>query len=85
MKLIAGKHLSIVRMLVDCGCDVQQADLEGTSPLHGSVMIKSLDTCKLLVAAGADPGARDKLGRTPLSLAKEFGFVDIMNYLQSIS
>ena len=36
-------------MLVDCGCDVQQADLEGTSPLHGSVMIKSLDTCKLLV------------------------------------
>ena len=36
-------------MLVDCGCDVQQADLEGTSPLHGSVMIKLLLVIMMMI------------------------------------
>ena len=73
-----------MKMLVDRGCDVNQADLEGTGPLHCSVMIKSLDTCKLLVAAGAEPKAKDKLGRTPFDLAKEFGFLEVMNYLKTL-
>ena len=71
-------------MLVDHSCDVNLADLEGTSPLHCAVMIKSLDTCKLLVSAGADTKAKDKMGRTPFNLAKEFGFLDVINYLQGI-
>ena len=80
----SGKHPNIVKMLVDRGCDVNQADLEGTGPLHCAVMIKSLDTCKLLVAAGAEPKAKDKLGRTPFDLAKEFGFLEVMNYLKTM-
>ena len=80
-----GKHYGIVKLLIDQNCDIQQADLEGTSPLHGSVMVGSLETCKMLVGAGADTTVKDKLGRKPADLAKEFGFIDLLNYLNSCS
>jgi len=82
---VLGKHYGIVKLLIDQNCDIQQADLEGTSPLHGSVMVGSLDTCKMLVGAGADTTVKDKLGRKPADLAKEFGFIDLLNYLNSCS
>ena len=78
-----GRHSEVVRQLLEAGCDLQLCDLEGTSPLHGAVMVGQLDTARLLVGAGADTRARDRMGRTPADLAKEFGFVDIMNYLQA--
>ena len=80
-----GKHYGIVKLLIDQNCDIQQADLEGTSPLHGSVMVGSIDACKMLVGAGADTTVKDKLGRKPADLAKEFGFIDLLNYLNSCS
>ena len=79
----SGKHFSIARLLVEAGCDVQEADLEGTSPLHGAVMVGSLEAVQMLVEAGASREARDKFNRTPAGLAKEFGFVDLLNYLQT--
>ena len=48
-------------------------------------MIGSLDTCTLLIEAGAEWDVKDKLGRRPVDLAKEFGFVDIMTYLDNLS
>ena len=77
----AGKHFSIARLLLGHGCDVQEADLEGTTPLHGAVMVGSLEACQMLVEAGADTEARDRLHRTPAGLAKEFGFVNLLNFL----
>ena len=44
-----------------------------------------MESCKLLVAAGADITAADNLGRTPTALAKEMGLVDMMHYLENIS
>lgn len=70
-----------MKLLVDSKCDIGQPDLEGTTPLHGSVMVGTVNSCKLLVEAGANTNAKDKLGRKPSDLAKEFGFVEIMNYL----
>ena len=43
-----------------------------------------MDCCKLLVAAGADIHAADKLHRTPVALAKEMGLVEMMHYLDSL-
>ena len=74
-----------MKLLVESKCDIDQPDLEGTTPLHGSVMVGTINSCKLLVEAGSDTNAQDKMGRKPRDLAKEFGFVDIMNYLGSIN
>lgn len=72
----------MVKLLLAHGCDINQSDLEGTSPLHGSAQVGSLESCELLVAAGAVINAADKLGRTPAALAKEMGLVDMMHYLE---
>ena len=80
----AGKHFSIAGLLVAEGCDVQTADLEGTTPLHAAVMVGSLEASQMLVEAGADTEARDRLHRTPAGLAKEFGFVKLLNFLQHL-
>ena len=42
-----------------------------------------MESCKLLVGAGADITAADNLGRTPAALAKEMGLVDMMHYLEN--
>ena len=81
---ILGRHYTIVEILMNMKCDCQHADLDGTTPLHAGVMIGSLETCKRLVAAGADTRSRDKLNRLPVDLAKEFGYVEIMKYLESL-
>ena len=44
----------------------------------------SLEACQLLVEAGARTEARDKFNRTPAALAKEFGFVDLLKYLEHL-
>ena len=38
--------------------------------------------CQMLVEAGANTEARDRLHRTPAGLAKEFGFVNLLNFLE---
>ena len=64
------------------GCDLQAADLEGTTALHGAVMVGSLEVCQVLLEAGASTEARDRLHRTPAGLAKEFGFVNLLSFLE---
>ena len=49
------------------------------------LQVGSMESCRLLVSAGADAGAADKLGRTPAALAKEMGLADMMHYLESLS
>ncbi len=39
-------------------------DVLGRTPLHMGAMSGHLDTCKKLVAAGAEIDARDSLGRS---------------------
>ena len=45
---VAGKHFPISVLLVEAGCDVQEADLEGTSPLHGAVMVSHIAQLTLI-------------------------------------
>ena len=57
------------------------------SLLHFTLLLSqvgSLEACQLLVEAGARTEARDKFNRTPAALAKEFGFVDLLKYLEHL-
>jgi hypothetical protein len=63
----------IVRLLLDHGADPNAQDGDELTPLYYAVMRHSLDSVKLLLAAGSDPRYRDPLGRSMLKLAKKLG------------
>ena len=44
--------------------------MEGSRPLQISVQYLNVDTIRVLIDAGADPGARNVLGVTPLELSR---------------
>jgi len=55
------------------GDDVNGADNDGTRPLHWAVRADELEVAGLLLKAGADAAARNRLGLTPLYLAATNG------------
>lgn len=67
-------HPGTVKLLLkkDGGPDASGGTLEET-PLHSAARTDNHRAAGILLAAGADPGARDKDGRTPLETAVKFG------------
>lgn len=53
-----------------CSCDIRSARKK--TPLHCAVMGGSLTLVELLLRKGADPVAKDDLGKTPLTYAENF-------------
>lgn len=97
LSALNGKAEALVR-LVPFGVDVSapSQDLYAhATPLHHAVSSGSLDAVRVLVAAGADPGARDKVyDATPLGWADHFvsegrsydpprQYTEIADYLRS--
>jgi len=70
------------------GADVNARDLDGFTPLWWLISLNSkpanLEKIRLLAAAGADPNARGKLGRTPLIEAAELGDVKHVKVLLAV-
>jgi ankyrin repeat protein len=62
-------QLEAVKMLVDLGGDVNQANEMGLAPLHGAAFRWSDDVITYLVGRGARLDAKDAVGRTPLTWA----------------
>jgi len=62
-------QLEAVKMLVDLGGDVNQANDMGLAPLHGAAFRWSGAVISYLVEHGARLDAKDKVGRTPLTWA----------------
>ena len=52
----------LVRLLLDHAADPNSCDKSGRTPLHHAAL-HSLDSVKLLLAAGADATARDNAGK----------------------
>ena len=46
--------------------EANSADREGFTPLHFAAQQQHADVAALLIAAGADPNARNRFGNTPL-------------------
>ena len=75
----------IVRMLLASGADVKRTGETGSNVLHRFAQTPNVpvEIARLIVEAGADPTARDTAGNTPLTLACERGYTDIVKYFAS--
>jgi len=83
------ENVKMVRFLlglrmVRAAIDAQEED--GATALHnaliGSVSEKRVEVVKLLVGAGANPMVADKIGRTPMDVAKTRGLGECIKILQ---
>ena len=70
-----------VRALVEQGADVNEAQGDGTTPLHWASHWGDLETVDLLLGVGANPNAATDLGVTPLWSTAENGAVAIADTL----
>ena len=73
--------LVAVRSLIGQGSDVNATRVDGTAALHAAVHADHLEIADLLLRAGANAGARDRYGVTPLFLACVNGNAEMIRRL----
>lgn len=61
--------IEALQMLMDLGADINQANQNGNTALHGATMRQSTAIIEFLVANGADVHAQNEKGWTPLDIA----------------
>lgn len=77
--------LESVRVLVQAGAklDTRMPHLK-TTALHASIFSGNIELVRFLVESGADISAENVDGFTPLDLAWQFEFMELVKYLESI-
>jgi ankyrin repeat protein len=77
-------NLKLVKLLIDRGAEVNRHDsLFKYTPLHHAAQDGNVELVQLLLAAKADPTAKESHGKTPLDLAKERKHSDVVKLLES--
>lgn len=82
---VARRTLSVVRLLLERGADVNARQAGGFTPLHGAAANGDRAMAELLVDRGADPSARNEVGRTPSELASVRGHVGLADWLAGLT
>ena len=70
-----------VRALLDQRADVNVPTADGTTALHWAVHWNDSETADLLIRAGANVNMANRYGATPLWLASERGYADVVGTL----
>ncbi len=87
LKSLKKKILPADSVLVDLflakGCDVNEPDEAGNTPLHSAVKYGKADLVKLLIEKGASVNTKNEAGETPLKLAEDKGSITIIDYLKA--
>ena len=73
----------MVEYLLEQGCDIERATLDGHTALHYVAMGGSLEVSELLLRFGAKLDVRDKKGNTPADLATQNGHHDVANAIRA--
>jgi len=79
----AGNFTSTATMLIENGADVNVKQSAGTTPLHSAAYNGNLELLILLLEKGARVDIRMEGGKLPADLAREKGFDEIAEILES--
>ncbi|KAI1895647.1 hypothetical protein AGOR_G00108380 [Albula goreensis] len=74
-------YIQVMKVLLQCGLDVDSRDSDGWTPLHAAAHWGQEEACSLLADNMCDMGAVNKVGQTPLDVADE-NIVDNLEELQ---
>ena len=77
--------IDVVKEIIAMGEDVNYAGYNGITALMVAANYHELEIVKVLINAGADPSIKDKDGKTALDYAKEKGYQEIIDYLESLN
>ncbi|KAG5839854.1 hypothetical protein ANANG_G00209510 [Anguilla anguilla] len=68
---VAKGYIQVMKVLLQCGLDVDSRDCDGWTPLHAAAHWGQEEACSLLADNMCDMGAVNKVGQTPLDVADE--------------
>ncbi|XP_048887147.1 protein phosphatase 1 regulatory subunit 12A isoform X3 [Brienomyrus brachyistius] len=74
-------YMEVMKVLFQCGLDVDCKDCDGWTPLHAAAHWGQEEACSLLAENMCDMGAVNIVGQTPLDVADE-NLVDTLEELQ---
>ncbi|KAK7892105.1 hypothetical protein WMY93_024068 [Mugilogobius chulae] len=74
-------YIEVLKVLLQCGVDVDCRDIDGWTPLHAAAHWGQEEVCTLLVDHMCDMGAINNVGQTALDVADE-NLVDTLEELQ---
>ncbi|XP_078804795.1 protein phosphatase 1 regulatory subunit 12A isoform X7 [Oryzias latipes] len=74
-------YIEVIKVLLQCGVDVDSRDTDGWTPLHAAAHWGQEEVCSLLADSMCDMGALNNVGQTPLDVADE-NLVDTLEELQ---
>ena len=73
--------VNMISFLIRHGANVNDEMIEGSTPLHLSVMQGTMKIAQVLIVRGANVNSRNNEGLTPLHLASKIGFICFAQYL----
>lgn len=85
MVACAGENVEAVRVLLHCGADIEVMRGDGETALHVAVRGNAPQCAALLLAKGASPSAPNRLGDTPLDLARKLSRDKLLRILQQFA
>nr|XP_057931985.1 protein phosphatase 1 regulatory subunit 12A isoform X2 [Doryrhamphus excisus] len=74
-------YIEVLKVLLQCGVDVDSRDVDGWTPLHAGAHWGQEEVCTLLMDHMCDMTAINNVGQTPLDVADE-NLVDMLEELQ---
>ncbi|KAM6937402.1 protein phosphatase 1 regulatory subunit 12A isoform 4-T4 [Xenentodon cancila] len=74
-------YIEVLKVLLQCGVDVDCRDIDGWTPLHAAAHWGQEEVCSLLADNMCDMAAVNNVGQTPLDVADE-NLVDTLEELQ---